>query len=448
MHFLTATSLLAIVPAVLSQTFTSCDPLKRSDCPANPGLPAEYSVDFRNGAPPSGEWTIDGPVTYGPDGAELTISKLGDGPTIATTGFYFFGYAEVVFKAAPGAGIVSSMVIQSDDRDEIDWEVVGSKTNEVQSNYFGKGNDTTFDRGATHPLANVDTQFHTYAVSWTKESITWMLDGAPVRTVNYAEAVGGANFPQTPSNLRIGSWVPGTPGNAQGTIDWAGGLADFSKAPFVFTVQSVKVVNSNPGDSYTYGDNTGSMDSIKVLGGSNSVSSGDSAATTASGNNLNLASKTESGSKTTCTKSSHSVKAQGGGFGESSAAGQKTYSISVASGKPSSGDSGSGSDNSGSDNSGNGGIVAVGQPSNTPAPTFTIKPGSGNGSGQGKTAAAGATGVAGATGSMATSFGLGATASRSGSAAPAVFTGAAVRRTDVNIIAAALIAAVAIVQVV
>jgi hypothetical protein len=38
-------------------------------------------------------------------------------------------------KAAPGAGIVSSFVMQSDDLDEIDWEWIGSDTAQVQSKF-------------------------------------------------------------------------------------------------------------------------------------------------------------------------------------------------------------------------------------------------------------------------------------------------------------------------
>jgi hypothetical protein len=55
------------------------------------------------------------------DGSEFTINKLGDGPTIQSNFYMFFGYVEVVMKAAPGAGIVSSFVMESDDLDEIDW---------------------------------------------------------------------------------------------------------------------------------------------------------------------------------------------------------------------------------------------------------------------------------------------------------------------------------------
>jgi hypothetical protein len=38
-------------------------------------------------------------------------------------------------KAAPGAGIVSSFVMESDALDEIDWEWIGSDTARAQSKF-------------------------------------------------------------------------------------------------------------------------------------------------------------------------------------------------------------------------------------------------------------------------------------------------------------------------
>ena len=49
-----------------------------------------------------------------------------------------FGYVEVVMKAAPGVGIISSIVLQSDNLDEVDWEWIGGVDSRVQQNYFGK----------------------------------------------------------------------------------------------------------------------------------------------------------------------------------------------------------------------------------------------------------------------------------------------------------------------
>ena len=65
--------------------------------------------------------TTAGKVNFGDNGAEFTIAKKGDAPTIQTEGYLFFGRVDVKMKIAPGTGIVSSIVLQSDDLDEIDW---------------------------------------------------------------------------------------------------------------------------------------------------------------------------------------------------------------------------------------------------------------------------------------------------------------------------------------
>jgi len=65
--------------------------------------------------------TASGNVEFGDDGAEFTVAKKGDAPTIDTDFYFLFGKAEVELKAAPGTGIVSSIVLESDVLDEIDW---------------------------------------------------------------------------------------------------------------------------------------------------------------------------------------------------------------------------------------------------------------------------------------------------------------------------------------
>lgn len=44
-----------------------------------------------------------------------------DAPTMQTDFYFFFGLVEVTMKAASGTGIVSSIVMESDDLDEFDW---------------------------------------------------------------------------------------------------------------------------------------------------------------------------------------------------------------------------------------------------------------------------------------------------------------------------------------
>jgi beta-glucanase (GH16 family) len=104
----------------------------------------EYNIDFTQGGVGADKnWKNTAKaVTFGANGAEFNLKAMGDSVTYQTDFYIFFGYVEVKMRSAPGAGIVSSFVLQSDDLDEIDWEMIGSETDKVQSNYFGKGNTT------------------------------------------------------------------------------------------------------------------------------------------------------------------------------------------------------------------------------------------------------------------------------------------------------------------
>lgn len=64
----------------------------------------------------------------------------------------------------------------------------------------------------------------------------------------------------------MGIWSGGDPSkDAAGVIEWAGGETDFSKAPFSMFVSEVYVMDYSTGaEYYSYGDNTGDWQSIKV----------------------------------------------------------------------------------------------------------------------------------------------------------------------------------------
>lgn len=120
-------------------------------------------------------------------------------------------------KTAPGAGIVSSAVLISDDLDEIDWEWLGADNAQVQSNYFGKGQTTTYNRGAFHSNPNNQGEFHKYTIDWTSNQVVWQIDGVTVRTLEPQNAQG--QYPQTPMQIKIGTWAGGDPNyNAPGTV--------------------------------------------------------------------------------------------------------------------------------------------------------------------------------------------------------------------------------------
>jgi hypothetical protein len=122
----------AAIPA-LAQTSTSCDPTKKS-CPADTALSSStYTHDFTKGADDDNWKVTAGDISYTSKGAEFTINKAGDAPTIQSQWYIFFGSVSFIMTAAPGTGVVSSAILESDDLDEIDWEWLGGEPANVQS---------------------------------------------------------------------------------------------------------------------------------------------------------------------------------------------------------------------------------------------------------------------------------------------------------------------------
>ena len=268
-------SLLSLLPVAFSQTFTACNPLNTTNCPTDPALGTNASFTFNSSNPVDPQvWNATaGVLQYQPDkpGAEFIVTNPGDSPTITSAFYFFFGRVSVMMRAATGTGIVSSIVLESDDLDEIDWEFLGSNRTHAETNFFGKGNTTSYDRAIWYPLPNnaaPQDQYHNYTVTWTAESLDWYIDGQHMRQVTPNDSVTlyGKNYPQTPMTLKLGIWAGGDPNeNAPGVVQWAGGVTDYTQGPFTMYVESTEVVDYTTGASeYAYGDETGSWQSIKV----------------------------------------------------------------------------------------------------------------------------------------------------------------------------------------
>ncbi|KAK2626838.1 hypothetical protein QTJ16_004013 [Diplocarpon rosae] len=267
---LSAAAVLAGLNMVNGQTFSDCNPIKGDKCDPKAGLGTTITTDFTQ---KSDDWReADGTsLKYGSNGAEFTISKKTDAPTIAFDKYIFFGKVSVTMRSSPGQGTVSSFILESDVLDEIDWEWLGSDDNNVQSNFFGKGNTTTYDRGGFHSVSKPIETFTTYSIDWTKDAIKWYVGDTLVRTVAYNDpkTLGGSNYPQTPMRVKMGSWIgcldPSDP-KTQGTCEWAGGAIDLTKGPYTMYVKSVTIQDYGCGGLYSYSDASGSYQSIKSTG--------------------------------------------------------------------------------------------------------------------------------------------------------------------------------------
>ncbi|KAH8886383.1 concanavalin A-like lectin/glucanase [Thozetella sp. PMI_491] len=256
---------------VAAQVTTSCQPLNTT-CPADPAFGMDYNFNF-NSTPNTKAWeTQVGPVTYdATNGAKFTVAKQGDSPTIRTKFYFFFGRVEVWLKTAPGTGIISSLMLLSDDLDEIDWEFMGGNGTHAETNYFGKGVQD-FHNAIYYPVnGGTQADYHNYTIDWTKDALNFYVDSQKVRTLLPKDANNTLYYPQTPMRLSMGIWAGGDPTLPEGTRQWAGGDTDYSKGPFNMYVKNCHITDYSTGSEYTYGDKTGSWESIQIKSGNSTT---------------------------------------------------------------------------------------------------------------------------------------------------------------------------------
>ncbi|KAL9103369.1 MAG: hypothetical protein Q9163_001581 [Psora crenata] len=267
-----ATTALSFVITTSAQLITKCNPLTVT-CPPNPGLSQSYyEIDFTKVNVQPSDWKLADYTnvtynTHGNTGAEFSFLKQNDAPTMGSQFYFLFGRAEFVVQAAPGSGIVSSMILYSDDLDEIDWEFRGSYDTIVQTNWFGRGIYGDYSHWTAPTVSTAFTTFHTYTLDWSPTELVWSIDGVAVRTLKASDCRGGPGsaqqYPTAPMKVSLGLWDAGDPDHYN---SWGGGKTPIPPPAggYSMYVKSVKIWNTFPAQHYTYTDKTGNWGSIKA----------------------------------------------------------------------------------------------------------------------------------------------------------------------------------------
>jgi beta-glucanase (GH16 family) len=103
-----------------------------------------------------------------------------------------YGRVEARIKVPEGAGLWPAFWMLGTDIDEVDWpqtgeidimEYVGRVPNEIFGTLHGPGYSGGQSYGQSYNLGEpVANEFHTYAVEWQPDQITWFIDGMPYFT--------------------------------------------------------------------------------------------------------------------------------------------------------------------------------------------------------------------------------------------------------------------------
>ncbi|KAJ5492734.1 glycosidase crf2 [Penicillium diatomitis] len=299
------------------------------------------------------DWTYSGfPKTQ--DGNLLmTMPKNSVGSLFANNHYIWYGKVSGKIKSSRGKGVVTAFILLSDVKDEIDYEWVGADLTAVQTNYYWQG-VLDWHNSANASVTNEDTfkDWHTYEIDWQPDQTQWIIDGVVKRTLKKSDTWNATanrfQYPQTPARLQMSLWPAGQKGNAQGTIDWAGGEIDWNsqdiqeKGYYYATVGKVDVTCYDPpkeakktgNNAYVYTSDTAMEADVAITG--NSTVLGSLAAT-----GLNMTYGAHSGSST--ATGSDSVPTNMGGTGGMASNGTNTGSTGTSSGSSSGSGSGSGS---------------------------------------------------------------------------------------------------------
>lgn len=170
------------------------------------------------------------------------------GTVLTATRYIWYGKVSARMRTSRGAGVITAFIFLSDVKDEIDFEFVGADLGTAQTNYYFQGItdcmpleqtiririiDEPIDfNGANISTSNTFENYHLYELEWTPEQIIWSIDGKVGRvknkSVTWNATTNRYQFPQTPSRIQLSIWPAGLPTSKQGTIDWAGGLVNWS----------------------------------------------------------------------------------------------------------------------------------------------------------------------------------------------------------------------------
>ncbi len=104
---------------------------------------------------------------------------------------FTYGYYEMNFKADPGEGFWPAFWLFGEDNQEIDiFEIGGTKTSSYHVDVHCKNGCDNYKRflgifrsnwgDYLETNTNWSTGFHTAAIDWTNEGISWFIDGTPI----------------------------------------------------------------------------------------------------------------------------------------------------------------------------------------------------------------------------------------------------------------------------
>ena len=94
-------------------------------------------------------------------------------------------YGKITLRMAgiPIAGIVTTFITQSQQKDQINFEIVGVNASQAMTNVYYKGIQEFGVHNSSEFVPNIGLA-NTYTIDWKSNTIQWSINDVVVRTLN------------------------------------------------------------------------------------------------------------------------------------------------------------------------------------------------------------------------------------------------------------------------
>jgi endo-1,3-1,4-beta-glycanase ExoK len=139
----------------------------------------------------------------------VTLPKPFNAGEIGDSTFHLYGYYEVRMKPMIKSGTVGSFFLMNEwvsnnwGHKEIDIEFTGNKKTSIQlttHDYQNGGADHKFSTTIKELSYKITEEFHNYGILWTKDSVSWFVDGNLLHTEKLF-------VPHVPLQIRLNHWA-------------------------------------------------------------------------------------------------------------------------------------------------------------------------------------------------------------------------------------------------
>ena len=214
---------------------------------------------------PFSYWIVEtGSIQVSSNSLDLILTEQG-GARVSLPFYISSGRVTVSLRPPQprmASGVVSSFILMSNLRDELDWEFLG-KAEGAESNWYYKG-VLDYTRGRVHSCPD-STCSASYAFSYSKQETEWLIDGQIVRVLNTSTdssssvssrpasslSVMNPNAstlmqrPEDAMRIMLSIWSASAPYQPEGVREWAG-VTHWSQGPFILGIESLRVECLDP----------------------------------------------------------------------------------------------------------------------------------------------------------------------------------------------------------